>query len=201
MSAYPVMLDGGALRALVVGGGRVAVRKVRGLIDAGASVRVVALEVDAELEGGADAKLTIERRAYSADDIGDAMVVFAATSSPDVNARVGHDARARGRLVNIVDAPEDGTFTSPATHRAGDLVIAVAAGRVPAVAARVRDCLALRYGARYATAVRDLAGLRSRLLRTGSRDQWTRVSAAVIDGDFCETVERGELSARLASWR
>ena len=201
MSAYPVMLDGGSLRALVVGGGRVATRKVRGLVEAGASVRVVAPEIDAELERGGNTKLRIERRAYAPEDIGDAMIVFAATSSRDVNARVGRDARARGCLVDVVDAPEEGTFTSPATHRAGDLVIAVSAGGVPRVAGRVRDCLASRFSTPYGSAVAELSELRARLLRADTRDEWARVSDAVIGSDFCETVERGELSARLASWR
>jgi len=201
VSAYPVMLDGENLRALVVGGGQVAARKARGLLDAGATVRLVAPEVDAELDHATDARLSVTRRAYAAEDIGDAMLVFAATSSRDVNARVAADARARGRLVHIADVAAEGDFTSPASHRAGDLVIAVSAGGVPSIAGRVRDRLARHYGARYGDAVAELAHLRTRLLGAGSRDQWARIADAVIDDGFCDAVERGELSARLAPWR
>lgn len=201
MSLYPVMLDGRSLRALVVGGGRVAVRKTRGLLDAGASVRLIAPQIDAELAAATDANLSITRRPYAPGDIGDAMLVVAATSSRDANARIGSDAKALGRLVNVADAPDEGNCTSAATHRAGDVVIAVAAGGVPSIAGRIRDSLASRYAAPYADAVAELAALRARLLGLGERDQWARVVEDVIDERFCESVEHGELHARLSPWR
>jgi len=200
VSAYPVMLDGASLEALIVGGGSVAARKSASLLAAGATVRVVAPEIDPAIAASAGPRLTIERRSYAAADIGNAMLVIAATSSRDVNARVARDARDRGRLVNVVDAPEDGNCVSPATHRVGELVIAVSAGRVPPVAARVRDCIAARFGDRYALAVAELGALRSRLLAHGEREQWRRFADDVIDDRFCETVERGNLAERMAAW-
>jgi hypothetical protein len=72
---------------------------------------------------------------------------------------------------------------------------------VPAAAARIRDCLARRYAKPYAEAVAELSVLRSRLLGSGDRTTWSRVVETVIDVDFCETVERGGLAGRMASWR
>lgn len=201
MSAYPLMLDGASLRALVVGGGSVAARKTRALLAAGASVRLVAPAIDPALEDAVRPELSIVRRAYVADDIGDALLVIAATSSREVNAQVGRDARVRGRLVNVVDAPEEGNCSSPATHRAGDVVIAVSAGRVPTIAARIRDCIAARYAEPYAAAAAELGALRSRFLGSGDRESWSRIVDTVIDQHFCEAVERGELAARMAPWR
>ena len=201
MSAYPLMLEGASLRALVVGGGSVAARKTRALLAAGASVRLVAPAMDPTLDDESRPKLSIERRAYVSDDIGDAMLVIAATSSRDVNAQVGRDARARGRLVTVVDAPEESNCSSPATHRAGDVVIAVSAGGVPTIAARIRDCIAARYTEPYAAAVAELSVLRSRFLGSGDRETWTRIVDTVIDQHFCEAVERGELADRMAPWR
>jgi siroheme synthase-like protein len=195
------MLEGRSLRALVVGGGPVAVRKIRALLASGASVRVVAPEVDPALDEALGAGLQVERRPYATDDIADALLVIAATSSRDVNAQVGRDARTRGRLVIVSDAPEEGNCTSPATHRTGDLVIAVSAGGVPAAAARVRDSLADRYAQPYADAISELSDVRSRLLRAGDREGWRRVIDTVIDEDFCDAVERGELTQRVAAWR
>ena len=200
MSAYPVMLDGAALEALIVGGGAVAARKTASLLAAGASVRVVAPEIDAAIASSVGPRLTIERRAYDSRDIGSAMLVVAATTSRGVNAAVARDARARGRLVTVADAPEEGNCTAAATHRDGDLVIAVSAGGVPPVAARIRDCIAARYGSRYSVAVTELGALRSRLLGSGDRDRWHRFVDDVIDERFCETVERGELAERMAAW-
>jgi siroheme synthase-like protein len=201
VTLYPLMLDGTALRALVVGGGQTAARKTRGLLGAGASVRVVAPMVVDTLANSEGPRLVIERRDYESGDIADAMVVIAATSSRAVNARVARDARANQRFVNVVDAPGEGTCVMPATHRAGELVVAVAAGGVPTVAARVRDCIAARFTERYAAAVAELGSLRAHFLARGDRSTWRTVVDEVIDDRFCDTVERGELAARLAPWR
>jgi siroheme synthase-like protein len=201
VSVYPLMLDGAAIRALVVGGGAVAVRKTRALLATGASVRVIAPAIDATLAAAEGSRLVIERRAYRSGDIGDAMLVIAATSSRRVNADVARDARALGRLINVADAPAEGTCIVPATHRAGELVVAVSAAGVPTIAARIRDCIAARYAEPYAAAVAELGALRSRFLGAGDRDGWRRVVDSVIDDGFCDAVERGELTDRLEPWR
>lgn len=208
MSAYPLMLDGAQLRALVVGAGAVAARKVGALLDAGAHVRVVAPEVGAELAaigdgragGAGSARLVVIARAYAAGDVGDALLVVAATDRREVNARVAADARALGRLVNVVDAPDEGNCATAATHRAGDLTIAVGAGGVPAAAARVRDALAGRFDARYAEALGALAVLRRRLLDSGGAPAWRAAAADLVTDDFCAAVERGALADRVARW-
>jgi siroheme synthase-like protein len=201
VSGYPIVLDGSTLDALVVGGGKVATRKVRGLLASGAAVRVVAREVDSALREMSDPRLTIEQRDYAGDDIGDALLVVAATSARDVNARIAADARARGRLINVADAPEEGNFVTAAVHRAGELIVAVTAGGVPAAAARVRDCIGARFGARYAAAVRQLSELRSATLAAGDRAGWGRMLDALVGDDFCEVVEGDRFMERVARWR
>ena len=201
MSLYPLMIEGGALRALVVGGGRVAVRKAHALLEAGARVRVVAPDIDAALVVAHGGRLTIDRRSYESTDIGDAHLVIAATSSREVNTRVARDAKAAGRLANVADRPDDGNCATPAVHREGMLVIAVATGGVPPAAARIRDCIARRFGAPYGAALRELAALRARLLLGGERTRWREIASAVIDDRFCDAVDRGEIEARVAVWR
>ena len=201
MTLYPLMIEGAALRALIVGGGSVALRKTRSLLEAGASVRLVAPRVHAELRELEGPHLELAAREYSSDDIGDATLVIAATSSREVNAAVARDANWRGRFVNVVDAPGEGNCVTPATHRTGELVIAVVAGGVPSVAARIRDEIAERYDGAYANAIGELASVRGRLLAAGQRARWTEVVDAVVGTDFCDAVERGELAERLAPWR
>lgn len=202
MSAYPLMLDGARLEALVVGGGAVATRKVRALLDAGARVRVVAPDVHDELAAlaaGASG-LTIERRAYAAGDAGGALLVIAATDRREVNARVAADAHALGRLVNVADAPEEGNCATAATHRAGELTVAVTAGGVPAVAARVRDLVAERLDRRYAEALARLVALRRRVLAERGSAAWREIVDRLVGEDFCPAVESGVLTERLAAW-
>ena len=203
MSALPIVLDGASVSALVVGGGRVALRKVTSLLDAGAIVRVVAPAMVPELEtlAVANDSLTLTRAPYSSDRLGDALLVVAATDNRAVNARVAADARAGGRLVNVADAPELGNFVTPAVHRDGDVVVAVTTGGVPGAAARIRDAVALTVGGGYAGAVRELNALRRSLLDAGQRERWRDASRALVGDDFCELVESGDFAARVAEWR
>ena len=203
MSAYPLVLEGSRLIALVVGGGRVALRKTTALLESGARVHVVAPRIDAGIEAlqAQNGSLRITREPYDPGQLGDALLVIAATSDPRLNAQIAEDARIRGRLVNVVDAPELGNCSTPALHRAGDLVVAVSAGGVPNAAARIRDAIGERLDARYSEAVGDLATLRRALLDEGRRDRWRDAADSLLAPDFCEQVESGRLVARIAEWR
>ena len=201
MSAYPIALNGDRVRALVVGGGSVATRKALALLEAGADVRVIAPEISAELaKVEAENRLSVLRAPYGPDALGDATVVIAATSSRDVNSLVAADARERGKLVNVADAPEEGDFHSMAVHRSGDLTIAVSTGGVPGAAARIRDSLAARFDGRYERALSALHTMRSRL-RAADGGAWHRAAAEIIDEDFCKSVEKDSLPEKVAAWR
>lgn len=191
------------MSALVVGGGRVAARKVAALLESGAHVRVVAPRIDPALEElrARSAALAIRRGTYENADLGDALLVIAATDDPALNARIASDARSCGRLVNVVDAPELGNCITPAVHRAGELVVAVSAGGVPNAAARIRDSIGRALDGRYADALRDLSSLRRTLLDSDRRDRWRDAAAALLADDFCELVESGQLGERIAEWR
>lgn len=203
MSGYPIVLNGEAITALVVGGGRVAERKARALLAAGARVRVVAPVVsDAlrELARSTPHCEIVERR-YEGDDIAGARLVFAATDQREVNAAVARDAREAGILVNVADDGSLGDFVTPAVHESGGLLIAVTTGGIPGAAARVRDAISGRFDGRYADVLARLAELRSSLLQSGDRDEWKRAAAALLDDDFCARVESGALGEELTAWR
>jgi siroheme synthase, N-terminal domain len=203
VSGYPVVLDGEAIAALVVGGGRVAARKVRALLGAGAHVRVVAPTVRESLRelARATSRCTLIERGYQSGDLADATLVFAATDKPEVNAGVARDARQSGILVNVADDGSLGDFVTPAAHERGGLLIAVTAGGVPGAAVRIRDAVAERFDERYADALARLGELRSTLLGSGDREGWRRAAAALLDDDFCARVESGALNEELAAWR
>ena len=201
-SGLPIVLAGESLRAVVAGGGAVAERKARALLEAGARVRLVAPRVGDGLRRAADAcdRLEIVERAWAPGDVGDALLVVAATDVRDVNAAVGAEARAAGRLVNVCDRPAEGNFVGAAVHRAGDVVVAVTAGGVPSAAARIRDAIAARIDGRYARAVALLAALRARLLREGRRDEWREATGSLVGADFCDAVESGRIEERVRQW-
>jgi siroheme synthase-like protein len=203
VSGYPVLLDGRAINALVVGGGRVALRKVRDILAAGGRVRVIApsLIEDLALLDGPAQNLTIVRRRFRDGDIDDATLVIAATDDRSVNARVARVARARGRLVSVTDAPAEGTFTGMAAHRTGDVVIGVSAGGVPRAAARIRDAIAERFDDRYAEAITAVRAVRRRLIDAGESGRWKRAMGGLLDDRFCARVESGAFVKEADAWR
>ena len=150
----------------MVGGGGVAARKARGLLDAGAAgVRCVAPEFG---EGFPDVELV--RANYGPAHLDGAGLVFAATDNAEVNAAVVRDARRLGLLVNRADADEDepGDFATPAVLREGELTLTVSAGGSPALAAVIRDGLRTRLDARWVKMADAMKSLRPRI--TGRAD-------------------------------
>jgi siroheme synthase-like protein len=202
VSAFPVVLFGDEVSALVIGGGRVGTRKALALLEAGATVRVVAPQISPELRRTPPTpRLELVEREYDVADIGGAQLVIAATGDRAVNAAAATDARDAGRLVNVTDVPGEGSFATVAAHRAGDLVVAVFTGGVPTAAIRIRDAIARRFDGRYARALERLAALRVRLLAEGESARWRRAADALVPADFCDAVERGTFDARAAEWR
>lgn len=198
MSVFPVMLEGDRIVAVIVGGGAVALRKAQALVVAGARVTVVSPEFDAGFtESLLPGSPQLVRSRYQSSHLAGATMVIAATDNAKVNQQVATDARARGILVNVVDAPEFGTFVTPAVHRSGDLTVAVSAGRLPAAAAAIRDVIRRRFDERYANAIADLRRLRERMLSDGRRDEWNEIVDDVFDSGFCRSVEGGTLGRKL----
>ena len=133
-------LDLSGRSVLIVGGGRVGLEKVEGLLDCGAHVTVVAPQIVPELE-----RLPVElvRRGYRVDDLTGRFLVVAATSTPSVNRRVYRDAEAKALLCNVVDVPELCSFILPAVHRQDPIAVAISTGGAsPALAQRLRDEIA-----------------------------------------------------------
>ena len=123
---------------LLVGGGEIALRKGRLLIEAGALLTVVSPEIDIELEalvlasGGAT-----QRRRYGAADVQESVLVIAATDDDALNAAVSRDAQALGIPVNVVDAPSLCTVIFPAIVDRSPLIVAISSGGDAPVLARL----------------------------------------------------------------
>ena len=111
VAGFPVTLRLSGRPVLVVGGGGVATRKVRALVDAGARVTVVAPEVTAEL--AAIPGVAVHRRGYERGEVDAYRLVVTATDRRDVNQAVFDDAEAAGVWCNSADDPERCSFTLP----------------------------------------------------------------------------------------
>jgi uroporphyrin-III C-methyltransferase/precorrin-2 dehydrogenase/sirohydrochlorin ferrochelatase len=140
MTGFPLLLDLAGRRVLVVGGGAVAMRRVRGLLAVQAVVHVVAPTVREEI---AQLGVAVTRRDVVAADLDGAWLVFACTDDPTVNAAVAGLAADRRIFCVRADAATAGTARVPAVLRRDDLTVAVNGGDDPRRAVGLRDAIAL----------------------------------------------------------
>ncbi len=155
---YPIFLDLSGRRCVVVGGGEVASRKARKLLQARAEVVVISPEITPELGSVA---VEVHRRLYEEGDLDNAYLAFAATDSREVNAAVAREAKERGIPVNVADKPSEGDFALPSTLRRGRLQVAVSTGGAsPALARRIKDELEESFGPEWSGLVEELHAAR-----------------------------------------
>ena len=166
---YPILVDLKGKKALVVGGGKVAQRKIETLLEYGALVQVVARELTAELERlRSDKSIRFLGGEFSEALLQGAFLVIAATDDASFNRRVSRAARHMGLLVNAVDQPADCNFIVPSVLSRGDLLIAVStSGKSPAFARKVRVELERHFGEEYGFFLNLMGNLRKEILRLG----------------------------------
>ncbi len=191
MAELPLHLRLQRRLCLVVGGGRVGVRKAKALLGAGARVRLVAPEIVAPDNLG-DAEIRL--RPFAPHDLDGVFLAFAATSERSVNAEVARQARSRGILVNVADSPGEGDFTLPALLRRGDLVVSVGTGgKSPALAAAVRDLLADELGDEWRRVLEIAAALRQKGLTPSSNTAYnSQVLHRLLQGGLPALIARGD---------
>ncbi len=153
---YPAGLRLAGRRVLVVGGGKVAQRRVPALVTAGADVEVVSPESTPAIEGHAlSGEITWSRRGYESSDLDGAWYVVVATDVPEVNAQVSRDAEAQRIFCVRSDDATAATAWTPATGRHGPLTVAVLGGRDPRRSASVRDEILTRLRSGEIAAAKD----------------------------------------------
>jgi siroheme synthase-like protein len=148
MKYFPVSLDIKGCPCVVVGGGRIAERKIVKLLSYGGHVRVVSPTISPGLRARFDqGKIEWRARSYQVEDLGEARLVVAATSDRAVNQRVAQDAQTMRVFVNVVDSEPDSSFIFPALLEEAGVVVAVSShGKSPGLSKRVRDRLNGRIG-------------------------------------------------------
>ncbi len=174
---YPIFLNISGKRCVVVGGGQVALRKVRALLEHGASVEVISPDSCPELGQLAESgEIRVLNRECQAGDLKDAFIAIAATDNSDVNLQVVKEARSKAVLVNVVDDAENSDFIVPSYIRRGDVVIAIStAGRSPALARKIRTRLENDFGEEYASLALLVDEVRTEVKRQGIKvdgDTW-----------------------------
>ena len=161
MKLYPLNLDIKDKPCVVIGGGEVALRKILGLMEAGAKVKVIAPEVCAEVEELARrGEILLIRESFSEELLGDEMILIAATDKPEVNRRA---AQAKNILVNVVEGT-GGNFNVPSVIRRGELLLTISTGaNSPAFSKFIRQMLEAELGENFGAGLEIISRWRREL--------------------------------------
>ncbi len=191
---YPIFLNIDGKKGVVVGGGQVALRKVKVLLEYGANVEVISPDPSSELRKLAESrKIRVLDREYRVGDLKGALVAIAATNNSEINQQVVKEARRNAVLVNVTDDAENSDFIAASYLRRGGVTIAVCTnGRSPALARKIRIKLERDLGDEYASLTHLIGEVRAEVKRRRIKvdgDAWQEA----IDLDLLlELLRRGE---------
>lgn len=193
--SYPATLLLSGRPCLVIGGGRVAERKIRSLLHAAADVRVVTREATpAVADLAATGAIALRLGEYSDADLDGVFLVIVATNDADLNRRVSAECQRRGLLVNVVDQPHLCNFYVPALIERGPISLAISTGGAsPALAKHLRVLLEAVVGEEYGELSELMASLRGELFdRYDTQSDRAAAWQRLLQSDVLELLRRGE---------
>jgi precorrin-2 dehydrogenase/sirohydrochlorin ferrochelatase len=186
---YPASLVVAGKRCVVVGGGSVAARKTRSLVEAGADVLVIAPEINEEIKA---LPVKVAERPYRRGDLSAAWLAMAATDDAAVNRQVFNDGQKVRVWVNVADDPDACSFTLPAVMRRGPVTVAVStSGYSPALATWIRERISADLGPEVALLAELLSEARDALKASGRSTEdvdWRRA----LDSDMLDLIRTGQ---------
>jgi precorrin-2 dehydrogenase/sirohydrochlorin ferrochelatase len=195
MNYYPAFLNLKGKKAVVVGGGRIAERKVLTLLKAGANVTVISPRLTEKLAKQKETgRMRHISRAYRPGDLKDGFLVIAATDSPEVNSKVAVEAPG---LLNVVDVPLECNFIAPSIVERGPLVFAISTGGTsPAFAKAVRKELEKSYGPVFTGYLTFVKTLRARAMKEiADKSAREKFLKSLATGDMLDKLRRKGLDS------
>lgn len=132
---YPIFLDIEGKKCVVIGGGKIAKRKIEGLLRAKGNVVVISPDLDNELKK----RVLWIKREYKNGDLNGAFIAIAGTNNKEVNQMVYNEAEEREILVNVVDNPDFCRFIVPSIIKRDNFIIAISSGgKNPSLSKKIR---------------------------------------------------------------
>lgn len=195
LTGWPVNLLVAGRRVVVVGAGRIALRKIEALLESGADVHVLATKVGAGVaELAADGRVQVANRPFAPSDLDGAWLAVTATDDPAVNAEVFAAAEARRLFCNSADDPANCSFTLLSVVRQADIVVAMGTGgRSPALATWLKEHVQTEMGPEYATLLDMLSEARESMRAAGRSSEeadWRRA----FESGIVELVRAGRVA-------
>ncbi len=198
---YPIHLDVKGEKCVIIGGGKVAYRKVCSLRESGADVVVVSPEVCPEMIN--EEGFVLIKQEYEERFLDGALLVIAATDNEAINKKVSQDAEKRNIIVNVVDYPELCSFIVPSTINRGDLCVSISTGGAsPAVSKRIRTELETVFGKEYEEYLDLLTKMRG-LAMSSVKDSVKRrkILQRLAEKDFFDSVKHEGVKGAEAKMR
>ncbi len=198
MKPYHLAMNIQEKPVMVVGGGQVALRKVRTLKECGAIVTIVSPALAPELQRLVDEEDVLWIPAHFDEIVMNGsqqpVLVFGTTDDREVNVRIHQAAEAREIPCNIADVPDLCTFTVPAVFSRGALSISIStSGKSPALARRIREELEEQYGPEYALMTEILGLVRALVLSDGNpSDENRKLFFDILDSDLLSALRDGD---------
>jgi precorrin-2 dehydrogenase/sirohydrochlorin ferrochelatase len=191
---YPVFIRLKNARCTVIGGGKVAARKVGMLLACGARVKVISPEVVAELDAWArDGVVEWVKRGFTKGDTEGSFMVISATDDREVNTAVAGECAARNILLNVVDQPEFCSFYVPSVVRRGPLTIAVSTeGKSPLFARKMREKLEREVPPAFGEFVEYLGVVRDKVI-TDHHELKGELLERLVDRDVLAHLEKNDI--------
>lgn len=195
MGLYPLNLEIKDKLCVVVGGGDIALRKIKTLLAAEAKVKVISPDFNDEIKLLEDVELV--NRPFQKGDLGGALLAIAATDDEAVNKEVAADANESGVLLNVVDKPDLCHFFVPSVVKRGDLVISIStSGKFPGLSKKLRKRLEEEFGAEYAKYLEILAAARNKVIAKYADLSKRKAKLQQIAGlDLIDLIKSGQIAA------
>jgi len=186
---YPIMLQLQGKHCFVIGGGKIATRKVSGLLKGGADrITVISPVVTERIkELWNEGKLEWIQEHYDEAQIKEALIIFAATDNVELNDRISDTMNQRGLFVCNVSRGSGGNFITPAAIYRDDMTIAVSTGGAsPKLTQRVKADIEQYITTNYTDAFSQLAAIRAYIIARHTSHQLKSAMLALALEDCLE---------------
>lgn len=173
MNSYPAFLQIKHFKCIVVGGGNVAARKVKGIIEAGALPAILAPEFCDDLMQIIKLNnLEIIQKEFAENDTSGYQLVIAATNNKELNNAISSEALAAHLLVNNVTSVEHSNFFVPATVRRSPLELAIGtSGEVPFLSRKLKKFFESIFPANIGDDIREMKEERDAIIARAANDE------------------------------
>lgn len=192
------MLNLTGKRAVVIGGGVVAARKIETLLEANAEITVISPELHEKIIPAFNDKLlTWKKKQFEPADLTDAFLIIAATNQAAVNLQVYKNTSDQ-QLINIVDRPDLSNFIVPASFRRGKLTVAVStSGAMPGLSRKIKQELDSQYDETYAEYLNFLEQSRQRVLQEiEDPSKRRKILKSLLRSEFLELTQKAQYAVR-----